>query len=199
MGLTLLRILLLPLFLWLILSDAHSHDPAHLKGWLALGVFALMAITDKLDGYLARRLNQISRIGTILDPVADKLLVASSVILLSFDWVASERYSIPSLVVGIIYGGYFVVAVGTLVIFRVRGKVPIVARPLGKSNTVLQLLLVILTLFAVDLGTERGEHFHATLVALWYLVPIVACATCADYILQGIKYLTESEPQVAGI
>ena len=71
-----------------------------------------MAATDKLDGYLARKLNQTSKIGTLLDPVADKLLVACSVILLSFGWVASEPFRIPLPVVAVIYGGYLVVAVG---------------------------------------------------------------------------------------
>src|ERR1041385_2919869 len=81
MGLTMLRLLLLPVFLYLLLFEPNK--PAHAHRWWAVGVFAIMAATDKLDGYLARKLNQTSKIGTILDPVADKLLVASSVVLRS--------------------------------------------------------------------------------------------------------------------
>src|SRR5689334_20099182 len=111
MGLTMLRLLLLPVFLWLILASARAeHEPGSRRlRWAAIGIFAVMALTDKLDGYLARRLNQTTRLGTILDPIADKLLVASSVVLLSFDWIAPEPYRIPTTVVAIIYGGYVVV------------------------------------------------------------------------------------------
>src|SRR5437764_514187 len=80
MGLTMLRLLLLPLFLYLLLVDSRQPLP-HVHRWWAVAVFAVMAITDKLDGYLARRLNQTSKLGAMLDPVADKLLIASSVVL----------------------------------------------------------------------------------------------------------------------
>ena len=105
MGLTMLRLLLLPVFLWLILDAPHHPARMHTERWAALAIFAVMAVTDKLDGYLARRLNQVSKIGTLLDPLADKLLVACSVILLSFDWVADGRLSIPLPVVLSIYVG----------------------------------------------------------------------------------------------
>src|SRR5262245_24354338 len=97
MGLTMLRLMLLPVFLFILLHGANPKVPVNPQRlrWLAIGVFGIMAITDKLDGYLARRLNQTSKIGTILDPIADKLLIACSVILLSFDWVAPQGYAIP--------------------------------------------------------------------------------------------------------
>lgn len=66
------RILLVPLFLWLLLA---RDDPAT-AGWLLLGIGG----TDWVDGYLARRLNQVSAIGKILDPTADRLAVAAAVI-----------------------------------------------------------------------------------------------------------------------
>src|SRR5437763_3870155 len=84
MGLTTLRLLLLPFFLYLLLMDTGKPFP-HPHRFHALAVFAIMAATDKLDGYLARKLNQSTHLGAILDPLADKLLVASAVGLLSFD------------------------------------------------------------------------------------------------------------------
>ncbi len=187
MGLTMLRLLLLPVFLWLIL-DA-PHDPIHMRAerWTALIIFAVMAATDKLDGYLARRLNQVSKIGTLLDPLADKLLVACSVILLSFDWVASPRLHIPLPVVAVIYGGYAIVAVGTFLLLVVVGKVSIKPRPLGKGNTVLQLTLVLLTIFALNASPEQAEKIRRVLVWLWWGVPILALVTCGDYVMQGIR------------
>src|SRR5687768_3776622 len=151
MGLTMLRLVLLPVFLWVMLLDAGRHGPGVEPGpnryrWWAVGIFVVMAATDKLDGYLARRLNQTSRIGTILDPVADKLLIASSVVLLSFDWAAGAAYRIPMWVVAAVYGKDVVVALGTAALLAVVGKVSVAPRLLGKFGTFFQLLLVMLTL-----------------------------------------------------
>ena len=70
--LSFLRLLGVPLFLWLVLVPEAD-------GW-ALGVLMLSGVTDYLDGYLARRLNQTSRLGQILDPVADRLYILSTVV-----------------------------------------------------------------------------------------------------------------------
>jgi CDP-diacylglycerol--glycerol-3-phosphate 3-phosphatidyltransferase len=197
MGLTMLRLLLLPVFLWLLLASAPPGPGSQRLRWAAVGVFAVMALTDKLDGYLARRLNQTSRLGTILDPIADKLLVASSVVLLSFDWISPEPYRIPTTVVAIIYGGYVVVALGTLALLLVVGRVSIAARPLGKANTVLQLALVLLTLIAPDLNGRTGA-VRMALKALWWIVPAVAVATSLDYVVLGIRQFREFRRGPAG-
>jgi CDP-diacylglycerol--glycerol-3-phosphate 3-phosphatidyltransferase len=186
MGLTMLRLLLLPVFLWLIL-DA-PHDPAHTRAerCTALVTFCIMALTDKLDGYLARRLHQVTKLGTLLDPVADKLLVACSVILLSFDWIASPRLRIPMAVVAVIYAGYLIVALGAVALLTTVGKVSIKPRPLGKSNTVLQLALVLLTILALVVRPPSAEEIRHALVILWWAVPVLAVLTCADYVMQGV-------------
>ncbi len=74
--LTLLRILLIPVFVLVYLLDF-----THANRWATL-VFGLAAFTDWLDGWLARRLNLTSRLGAFLDPVADKLMVATAVVML---------------------------------------------------------------------------------------------------------------------
>jgi CDP-diacylglycerol--glycerol-3-phosphate 3-phosphatidyltransferase len=192
MGLTMLRLLLLPVFLWLLLADQGHYPGDRPLRWIAIAVFGLMALTDKMDGYLARKLNQTSRMGALLDPVADKLLVACSVILLSFDWIASAPYRIPLPVVAAIYGGYLFVALGTLVVLAVVGKVSVAARPLGKLNTVLQLALVMLTLIAPELHAKHGWWVRPLLRGIWWLVPAVAAATCVDYAILGVKQFRES-------
>jgi len=77
--LTLLRILLIPVFI------VAYYLPFHWAPLLATALFVLAALTDWLDGYLARRLNQASPFGAFLDPVADKLMVASALVLLLAD------------------------------------------------------------------------------------------------------------------
>ncbi|TCJ20422.1 CDP-diacylglycerol--glycerol-3-phosphate 3-phosphatidyltransferase [Parasulfuritortus cantonensis] len=80
-SLTWLRILLIPLFVAVFyLPDGWL--PGHLINLIATGLFALASVTDWLDGYLARRLNQTSAFGAFLDPVADKLMVAAALIVL---------------------------------------------------------------------------------------------------------------------
>ena len=76
---TLLRIFLIPIFI------AAYYLPFRWASLLAMSLFVLAAFTDWLDGYLARRLNQASPFGAFLDPVADKLMVASALVLLTSD------------------------------------------------------------------------------------------------------------------
>ncbi|MBU6484475.1 MAG: CDP-diacylglycerol--glycerol-3-phosphate 3-phosphatidyltransferase [Betaproteobacteria bacterium] len=80
-ALTWLRIVLIPVFVGVYYApDAWLSQVA--RDWIGMGVFALAAITDWLDGYLARRWGQTSAFGAFLDPVADKLMVAAALILL---------------------------------------------------------------------------------------------------------------------
>ena len=80
-ALTWLRIILIPVFVAVYyLPDTWLMPVA--KNWTAMGIFAAAAITDWLDGYLARRLGETSAFGAFLDPVADKLMVAAALILL---------------------------------------------------------------------------------------------------------------------
>ena len=78
---TWLRILLIPVFVTVFYLSDETLSP-HFKNLLAMAVFLLASITDWLDGYLARKLDQYSAFGAFLDPVADKLMVAAALILL---------------------------------------------------------------------------------------------------------------------
>ena len=191
MGLTMLRLFLLPVFLWVMLLDAGrgSGEPSRYRWW-AVGIFAVMALTDKLDGYLARRLNQTSKLGTLLDPVADKLLIASSVVLLSFDWAAGAAYRIPLPVVASVYCKDLVVAVGTVVLLALAGKVSVEPRPLGKAGTFFQLLLVMLTLVAPELDRLAPGAARTVLKALWWIVSAVSIGSAVDYLFVGFRQLS---------
>ncbi|HEY7986279.1 MAG TPA: CDP-diacylglycerol--glycerol-3-phosphate 3-phosphatidyltransferase [Methylophilaceae bacterium] len=79
--LTLFRIAMIPLFVWIFYLPDHMLAPFWVN-FDATVIFALAAITDWLDGYLARRLNQTSAFGAFLDPVADKLMVVAALVVL---------------------------------------------------------------------------------------------------------------------
>lgn len=192
MGLTFLRIFLLPLFLYLLLADVPLDEGSHATRHLALGVFAVMAITDKLDGYLARKLNQASKLGALLDPVADKLLVAASIVLLSFPAVAGTGYAIAKFVVIMVYAKDVLLAFGTLLVLARRGSVHIRARLSGKASTVIQLALVMATLVAVDVDRWQPGTMQYVLPWIGWATALSAVVAAGDYLIQGLKQLLGS-------
>ncbi len=85
---TIIRIVLVPLFLVILLTEMQN------KEFIAFAIFIIAAVTDALDGYVARKYNEVSALGKFLDPVADKLLVAAALIALVYlqeveTWVAA--------------------------------------------------------------------------------------------------------------
>ena len=189
MGLTMLRLLLLPLFLWLLLIDAGDVGAPRPHRWWAIGVFAVMALTDKLDGYLARRLNQTSKIGTILDPVADKLLIACAIVLLSSRRVAPAGFEIPLYLVAIVYGKDLLVALGAVALLYLVGRVTVAPRWPGKLSTALQLALVLLTLMAPDLARAWPDTTRWFLRGLGWVIAALALVACVDYVAVGVRQL----------
>lgn len=130
--LTIIRILIVPVFMVLFLVRIPGGE------WFAAGVFALAAMTDGLDGWIARSRNQVTTMGKLLDPLADKLLISAALITLVslkptwalHPWIATLIISRELAVTGL-----RMVAVG-------EGKV-IHASGWGKSKTIFQVLAVI--------------------------------------------------------
>jgi CDP-diacylglycerol--glycerol-3-phosphate 3-phosphatidyltransferase len=191
MGLTMLRLLLLPVFLYVLLKDANT--PGHRYRWLAVVIFGVMAITDKLDGYLARKLNQTSKMGMLLDPLADKLLIVSSVLVLSFEWAAPSGYTIPWYVGLIVYAKDVVVAAGSLALLSLIGRVTITPRLLGKAATVVQLSMVIATLIGPDIQRLSSALAHGFTRGLWIATAAITSAAAIDYFVQGCRQFSQSK------
>jgi cardiolipin synthase len=137
---TIMRILLVPFFIVQVLYYRDSGDELHRL--LALLAFAVAAISDGVDGYIARRYNQRSELGAMLDPLADKLLLVSGAILLSLN---SPPYldRIPLWFVATILSRDAIILLGSAVIYYVCGKVIVRARLVGKIATVLQMITVL--------------------------------------------------------
>jgi cardiolipin synthase (CMP-forming) len=175
---TILRILLIPFFVVQVLYYVKSGDELHRL--LAILSFAVAAICDGVDGYIARRYNQRSELGAILDPLADKLLLVSGIVLLSLE---NHPYlkAIPLWLTGTIIGRDVVVLIGLIVIQMVVGKVAVRPRILGKVATVLQMVLVLWILL------KWPEKW----VWLW----IMAAAICTGgsgllYVWDGVRQLS---------
>jgi CDP-diacylglycerol--glycerol-3-phosphate 3-phosphatidyltransferase len=164
-ALTALRIFLGPLLVVVLLT----HIDGHL--YLGAGIFGLAVLTDWLDGFLARRRNEVTRLGILLDPLADKLLIAAALLSLV------EMGLVPAWVVMIILGrelavtGLRNVAAGRGILIRASG--------LGKAKMVAEVTTVMMLLLSRPipvLGT-------AGRVALWVTVAL-AVYSGADYFLR---------------
>ena len=144
---TILRILLIPFFVVEVLSYVRNGNEIHRL--LAVASFGVASIFDGVDGYIARRYNQRSELGAILDPLADKLLLVSGIVLLSFDH-SPFLASVPLWLTGTIIGRDFLLLVGLLVIQVTVHKFSVRPRILGKLATVLQMAVVLWVLLKWD-------------------------------------------------
>jgi len=136
---TLARILLIPVFVGFAVHYADTvkqEHPVESYRWAAIVVFLVASLSDALDGYIARRYNQLSRLGVILDPVADKGLLLSAVITLTVSqWPGGFPLWFPTLVIA----RDVVLIVGTVLLHHVVGKVAIKPHWTGKVATCIQM------------------------------------------------------------
>jgi CDP-diacylglycerol--glycerol-3-phosphate 3-phosphatidyltransferase len=137
---TILRILLVPFFVVEVLYYTKAGN--ELYRLLAIICFAVAAFCDGVDGYVARHYNQRSELGAILDPLADKLLLVSGIVVLSFDH-SPYLESMPLWLTGTIIGRDILILIGMVVIHLMVGKVKVRPRIIGKVATVLQMVLVL--------------------------------------------------------
>jgi cardiolipin synthase (CMP-forming) len=141
---TILRILLIPAFIVELLYYYKTGDESDRIS--ALVCFAVAAILDGVDGYVARRYNQRSELGAILDPLADKLLLVSGIILLSLPSSHPYLVTIPLWLTATIISRDMVQLIGCILLQWICGKVFVMPRVIGKIATVLQMILVLWTL-----------------------------------------------------
>jgi CDP-diacylglycerol--glycerol-3-phosphate 3-phosphatidyltransferase len=135
--LTWLRIAAIPLIVLLFYMPYPWSDPA--AGLL----FAAAGITDSLDGYLARRLGQISRLGAFLDPVADKLIVAVALVLL----VSRDQHTLIVLTAAIIIGREITISALREWMAEIGARRKVAVSQLGKYKTILQIVGLSLMLY----------------------------------------------------
>jgi CDP-diacylglycerol--glycerol-3-phosphate 3-phosphatidyltransferase len=144
--LTWLRILAIPLIVVLFLVD--TRDPKTLADPIAGLVFAAAAITDSLDGYLARRLGQTTRLGSFLDPVADKLIVAVALVLI----VSRDSRPLMVLTAAVIIGREIAISALREWMAGIGQRTAVAVSRIGKLKTILQMTGLTLLLFRSDVA-----------------------------------------------
>jgi cardiolipin synthase len=132
-----LRIVFVPVFIILLVYRD--------VGW-ALGIFVAAGLTDVLDGLIARRFRQKTSIGAVLDPLADKLLMTASILILSLSRVKFLTAIPRWLMILIFCRDFFIVLVSLIVVLMV-GWRAFKPSPYGKASTVMQFLMVLSVLF----------------------------------------------------
>ncbi|MEO8426582.1 MAG: CDP-diacylglycerol--glycerol-3-phosphate 3-phosphatidyltransferase [Verrucomicrobiota bacterium] len=181
---TIFRILLVPFFIVQMIYYEKSGD--EFNRLLALVSFAVAAMSDGLDGYIARRYHQRSELGAVLDPLADKLLLVSGIILLSVK--NPHLQQIPVWMTGTVVGRDLIILIGLSVIHYTVGKITVRPRLIGKIATVLQMVVVLWLLM----------KWNAKYAQAW----IISASLCTGlsgilYVLDGVRQLNASPSSAA--
>lgn len=173
-SLTILRILLIPVYVGFMTYGQYG---------LALLSLLLAGATDAIDGPIARRMNQRTKLGTILDPLADKLLLTSGFISLSM------LHLIPSWLVILVVSRDVILLLGTAVAHVTNSPIDITPTFLGKGTTLLQLSYVLLVVFMTWRG--RGLSILSPLVVVMVFFTL---ASGLHYLYRGYRYTNAVPP-----
>lgn len=173
--LTLVRIVVIPI----IVICIYLKSPFF--GWTAFILFCLASITDYFDGYLARIRNEITSFGTFLDPIADKLLVAAVILILTSKGVIADWETIPALIILLRE-----ITVSGLREYLAGIKVSVPVSRIAKLKTLLQLCSLALLILSESINDYNiiillGNFF------LW-IAGILTLYTAFDYVKTSMKY-----------
>jgi|EndMetStandDraft_5_1072996.scaffolds.fasta_scaffold43567_1 CDP-diacylglycerol---glycerol-3-phosphate 3-phosphatidyltransferase len=182
-ALTLARIFLVPLLVVVLLTKFEGHLVLGIaKGYVAAGIFGIASLTDWLDGYLARRRQQVTILGQLLDPIADKLLISAALVsLVQLDLA-------PAWMAAIIIGRELAVT-GLRGIAQTRGLI-MPASPLGKAKMATEVIAILLLMLGQELGPAL---IRLGQLSLW-LVLAFALWSAVEYYQTFTAVLTGRAP-----
>lgn len=174
-AITLVRLGLVPVLVSLLIAGEDR--------W-AFWTFVVAGLSDALDGALARALGQKTRLGAHLDPAADKLLLSSSFVALAF------LRRVPLWLTFLVFSRDLVIAVGVLVLVLLQGEIEIRPTVLGKANTALQILTVLVVLWGEGVSPPA-------LSMLFRATGLLALASGLQYVVRGVGLLREGRSRHA--
>lgn len=171
---TLFRVALIPIFIFFMLSDL----PYHME--IALCFFIIASLTDKLDGYFARKYNIVTDLGKFMDPLADKLLISGALL------VFIQLGKIDAWIVFVIIAREF--AVTGLRGIAANNNIVIAASKLGKLKTVIQIATIIV------LYLDNYPFYLINIpmnIILIYLSLIITIVSGIDYLIKNMNVFTQ--------
>lgn len=184
---TIARICLVPVFAVVAFYYGHTVKSGHAMEelrWWALGIYVLAATTDGVDGWIARRFNQRSEFGAFIDPIADKALLLTGVITLSFvDWGA-PGWRLPLWFAAVVVLRDCIILGGIRVLWNHHRKVKIVPHWSGKVCTVAQMFAIGWVMLRVTILEPQIPCAVAAIFTIW---------SCVAYVRQGQRILRGRE------
>ena len=173
---TFIRIFLIPIILYLLFSE--NPNIVLIAGLL----FIISSVSDYFDGYLARTLNQSSKLGTLLDPIADKLLIASVIVVLVDTGVISNIHVVPAIIILLRE-----IAISGLREFLAKLNTDMPVSKLAKYKTTFQM--VSLSILIISLGFELNDFlWNIGLITLW-IAAIITLLSGYNYMVKGLKHI----------
>ncbi len=192
---TILRILLIIPFVscMLKINDAALSDAMrNTMRYISIIIFLVMAASDGLDGFLARKKGQVTKFGAFLDPTADKLLITCACLLLASQRAGVDGFLLPPTVVVLIIGKDLFLLIGFVIVYFITWQVRIVPVLIGKIATGLQLSMVTAILLAPEIS-RFVPGWIWLLRVLWWSAAGTAILTTLIYIRNGSRYIEEYE------
>lgn len=183
---TLARILGIPVFIVLVVYHLMALERGAVDSpyrWWALALFAAVAATDALDGYLARSRNEVSALGRVLDPLADKALLLSALILLTRPGLEALTPHIPVWFTGLVISRDVLAVGGYFLVRHIAGEVHVQPRWTGKVATVLQMVTVLWVLMQAP-----GTYFIGVVAAAGAFTAVAG----VQYLADGLRQLENS-------
>ncbi len=182
------RILLIPVFVWLTLDYIRDYQRGLEAEWergLACVVFALATVSDAVDGYIARRYKQKTELGTFLDPLADKMLLVSAMILLSVRFKDGTPFALlPLWFPVLVVSRDMILLVGTVLIHMLTGRVTARPRVVGKCATFFQMITLGWVLLKIEKPSYEWPLYAAGLFTL---------VSGVWYVFDGVRQLNAAE------
>jgi len=169
--LTILRIILVPVFILAILYHRLN---------IAFIIFLGAAATDGLDGYIARTRNQKTRFGTVMDPIADKMLIGSAFLCFSLVGGLPAYIKMPIYVPLVVISRDVIILLGALMIYLLTGTIDVKPTILGKITTFLQMATIILVLL---------RFIYSNWV--WNTTVVFTIVSGLDYLRLGSRQINE--------
>ncbi len=169
---TIARIILIPFFIAAIIYSRKD---------IALAIFILAITTDGIDGFIARSMKQKTRFGTIIDPVADKLLLVSAYICLSISASIPQEFRMPPYVLIAVISRDAIIVLGSIMVHMITGDLKVSPSIIGKLTTFFQMITIVSVL---------AQFKYSYIV--WNAAIALTMASGIDYVVKGSKLLTEN-------
>lgn len=185
---TLLRLLLIPAFAWMALRYGQSVDaglPEESLRWAAVATYTTASLLDGLDGWIARRFNQKSLMGSIMDPLVDKALLMTGLVMATFvNW--GVDWHLPLWFIVLVIARDLQIIVGIWILYFINRRVPIEPLRVGKICTVTQMIAMGWIMLKITSINPIYPTLLAAVFTLW---------SACEYYLMGYRQLPKNQPK----